>query len=505
MKKLTRYRNVLISVFFLFLSFGVIAQNKDTLLSSNELMTDFKIYKAALEEAHAGLYLYINPCQLNGEFEKIDREIKKPMSKNQFYTLLLKTTASLKHGHTFLVNDQVYGINYVMRDLIPSQTYLPFTLKIINNKVYIAVACFSGNASLPGSQIMSINGIPTNSLLVHFQRYVPADGGNISYKNFKLQGFLFHHLFHLLYPTTTRYKLVCKSPNGHLKGLELDGITPELLEEKYKLQTGHSVNFFPEALEYKLIDPVKSIGYLKVLSFYEGLTNHNGKEFTRFIDSAFQKISGQKVKKLIIDVRDNEGGNDYLAILLFSYLTNKSFAEGNPTYLKSDTISFLSHIENPNEDIVQFAHHPSFFEDSADGQFILKRQFDELSYAQYPPKTPTYNGSLFILINGGCFSATTRFINSTDHYLHDNNRIVKFVGEDYGGDDLKGFATGGENLTVLLPKSHIKLNLPLKEFTRLTSKSRDKNSILNKKILQDPRKVLEDVQLEKVIKYARDL
>lgn len=474
-------------------------------MSAGQMIADFKIYRAALEEAHAGLYLYISPAELNQEFRKIENRIAKPLYKTQFYKLLLLTTASLKHGHSFLVNDQMYGINYALRDLVPTEIYLPFTLKIIERKIFIAVNCSADSACETGSQLMSINGVSAEVLLMRFQNYIPADGGNENYKNFKLEGFLFHFLYRLFYPQINRYDIVVKTINGQLKKINLKGINPAIIEANHKARTGRSIGYLPQALEYKLIDGNTQIGYLKVFSFFEGLTNRNGMEFTSFIDSAFHDLSKQNVRKLIIDLRNNEGGNDSLAILLFSYLIDKPFVQGNPTYLKSDTITFLPHIENPEEDVIQFAQHPGLFEDKIGGKFILKKQFDELSYTVFSPKRPYYSGKVIILTNGGSFSATSRFINTAKYYLSAVKGKVKFVGEAYGGDDSKEFATGGQSINVSLPNSHFRLTIPVKEYTKLNTIYLNNSNSMDKIILQDHENLLEDSQLKKVIQYTRNL
>lgn len=505
MKTLTNSAVIIILFLSLAITTKVYGQTNITSLSPAEMVTDFRIYRTTLEEAHAGLYLYITPEELEDEFKVIEREIVKPMDKNEFYKLLLKTTSKLKHGHCFLVNDQPYGINYKLRDLVPTQQYLPFTLKIIENKVFIAVDCSSKKAAKSGAQLLQINGVPVDSLLVQFQKYIPADGGNLSYKNFKLENFLFHYLYSLLNPKVNRYKIVSRSITGKVSEFVLDGIKPLEMEDNYKFHTGKSVNYYPKVLDYQVIDTIKAISYLKVTSFYEGLTNRNGVEFSRFIDSAFHKISEKKTKKLIIDLRDNEGGNDRLAILLFSYLTNSPFKQCNPTYIKSDSISILSYARDPDEDLVQFAAHPSVFVNKIQGKFILKQEYDEPSYATYNPTLPTYSGKLIIVTNGGSFSATSRFINTAAYYMLNKKQLVRFVGENYGGDDSIGYATGGGSLNVILPNSHFRFTVPVKEYSRFIIRNKQKGPLLSKKMLQEHRRILEDVQLEKVIEYTRNL
>ena len=472
------------------------------------MAADFTIYKSALNESHAGLYWYIKPTRLDAEFKLVEKAIARPLQKNNFFKLLLRLTAGLKHGHSFLVNNQVYGVNYMLRDLIPDQRYLPFTVSIISNKLYVAINCSNDAKLAAGSQILSINGKTVDKLLHEFHRYVPADGGNIGYKNFRLEKFGFHYLYQLLYPKEAAYKVTFKKPGAFAnQNSNITAIRPDELEERFKTLMGRPINYFPRSLEYKVLNKSNSVCYLKVSSFYEGLTNRNGMEFTRFMDSSFNKIATNKIKKLIIDLRDNEGGNDMLAILLFSYLAEKPFSQGSPTYLKSDRLSVLPYIETPDEEIIRFAANPGLFEDKIGNEYILKKQFDEISYDLFRPKEPVFNGTTVILTNGGSFSATSRFVNLADHYLRNGKRVVRFAGTNYGGNDSFGFATGGEEVSVILPNSHIRLSIPIKGLTRLKSGKPGTMIILDKRIDPQPNDLLKgtDSQLKKTIQYINKL
>jgi C-terminal processing protease CtpA/Prc len=75
----------------------------------------------------------------------------------------------------------------------------------------------------------------------------------------------------------------------------------------------------PDALwEFKLLD--QQTAYLKTGSFVTSKMQMNWKSFLK---ESFRQISDKQAKYLIIDIRDNEGGDDEVSLELARYLAHK--------------------------------------------------------------------------------------------------------------------------------------------------------------------------------------
>jgi len=129
---------------------------------------------------------------------------------------------------------------------------------------------------------------------------------------------------------------------------------------------------------------------LAVITIKDNNYYENIETFTTFIDSCFKRISKDSIGNLILDIRDNAGGDPLSSSYLLSYLEKVPVP-----YLKNNGgIKQYSHLTKP----IPMTKHNSF------------------------------KGNLFILINGGCFSSTGHLC-SILKYHH----LGTFIGEETGG------------------------------------------------------------------------
>ena len=125
---------------------------------------------------------------------------------------------------------------------------------------------------------------------------------------------------------------------------------------------------------------------------------------------------------LIIDVRNNQGGDFAPAIYLLSHLLNQPF----------EYFSDLKSVAGKN-----------------DTALILKTQTGRMLGTNKPTKNP-YNGKLFVLINGGCFSNTASFCSRIEFY----KRGI-FIGEETGGNKVVFSGEFGLKGNTVLPNTKI--------------------------------------------------
>ena len=188
-----------------------------------------------------------------------------------------------------------------------------------------------------------------------------------------------------------------------------------------------------------------------------------------FLAESFAKLKAGGTENLILDLRDNEGGNGDYAVLLYSYLAHEPFHLGRPTVLASKRMSYMRFAENPSDDVKQFAAAPDSFVTAGEGgAWVLRPEIDEESYKVYPPKADAFRGRLFVITNGGSFSATNGVIDLVAHFHRAKGRHAVFVGTPNGGDNAAEWSSGGQTLTVALPHSKQRLTVPLLASRRLS-------------------------------------
>jgi hypothetical protein len=336
-----------------------------------ELQADFKVLRGALEESHAGLYWFVSKPVLDRRFEAVYASLNCGLTQRQFYTRLLPLVAGLQHGHT-QITDSTRGVGYVLRELSAEGKFLPFALQLVGNKVYIRQNCSSDGTFSVGTEILSINQKPVSRIVAEMLPSISADGGSISFKRHQLESFKFHALLDLLYGHQDAFLIDSRTPDGkRLRNRKVLAETPQSIAQNYQKVAGRSIDFFAPALEFKMLNEPKS-ALLTIRSFYEGYGQPRF-DFAQFFKETFAEVKKQGVQNLILDLRDNEGGNGDYPPLLYSYLCDKPFTLGGATILASNRSSFFRYASQLSDDLKQFQTNPEKFVSlSPTGEYVLK-------------------------------------------------------------------------------------------------------------------------------------
>lgn len=156
-----------------------------------------------------------------------------------------------------------------------------------------------------------------------------------------------------------------------------------------------------EAHYYTKLD--KEAGYL-----YLGHFDIDPSDFESFIDATFAQLKTDGVSKLVIDIRDNPGGNTDTVSYLASYIANKPFR------LVSSLQEKLNH------------ENRGWFNYKGEVGEMLTEQWDE--WVQPIDSENRFSGEVFLLIGPITYSAAIVLATG----LQDHN-FATLVGEETGG------------------------------------------------------------------------
>src|SRR5690606_18776118 len=137
--------------------------------------------------------------------------------------------------------------------------------------------------------------------------------------------------------------------------------------------------------------------------------------YVSFIDSVFNVLHENKTHHLIIDVRNNPGGSDPTFEQPVMYLSDESFKENLDAHIIFDpkTIPFEKYFwgvsTSERIDSLTLAVGREFlkdyFYDFKDGKSHQNDKYNPV----YHPKSPAYQGKLYLLINENVASAASHF------------------------------------------------------------------------------------------------
>jgi len=174
--------------------------------------------------------------------------------------------------------------------------------------------------------------------------------------------------------------------------------------------------------------------------------------FDSLISSAFKTIKERKIDNLILDIRNNEGGDESQQIALMSYLYDKPFRLYQNIYLSHlDFRPLKSVIMERDTFALLFNNDDEYMRKMNDNLWINNYEYsDNLQLKE--PKPDVFKGRLYVLMNGTCFSSAADLISD----LKKTTNSI-FIGEESGGT-FEG-PTGGDDIVIQLPNSKIMIRI----------------------------------------------
>ena len=417
------------------LALNVSAQPKATTFSAEQLQQDYELFVRALKEAHPGLYRYTPKSEMDALFEATKSQIRDGMTEEEFYKLALPIIVKIRCGHTKWFRKDKTDDRYAFYNT----NLFPLKLHFVENKAYV-IGDYSKSADIElETEVLSINGKTIPQIREQINRFIPTDGYVQSFLNEELNHF-FSGYFATFVNHQDSYNITFQRKNKKftkvLPGVSLQAIQGEEEESKRAPQ-------LPLRLNYLKPD----IAVLDIDRFFIPKAEQ---DFYAFMDSAFLDLKKKGVENLIIDLRDNEGGEESFGGYLFSYLAVDSFQYYKKiTAAQKERFSFLDYAWLPD---AYETERKTLIE--KDGEVLWMRQ----PYLfKKSPQPNAFKGKVYILTNGLSFSTTTEFASVMHHH-----KRATFIGDETGGayyGDNSGVFT-----IVTLPNTKLGIGIPLLGF-----------------------------------------
>lgn len=432
--------------------------SQDSTLTKDELLRDYDIFIVGLKDGHGGMYYSINSSDFNFKADSIRSTINVNTSNEAFYLKLRFLLTLLCHGHSRINLPNPKPINFKMAILDSNKLYLPIVIRIINENIYIQEDCSVEQNIVQGTQIQAINGHPIKQLISAMQKYMPAEGVNVSFKNYNLSNYYyFHFLYSLLFPSEKSFKI---SFVGKVNTSIVCARKPNEIAATYFEKNKKGISDFTKPLQYKQLDA--NYAYIKVGSFYKGFIEYQGQKYQSFLDSTFSDIRLKGKKQVIIDLRDNEGGGDNYAEIFLSYLLPNGILIEGMNRIAGRNFTSKPYTINLSDDIKMIMDNPSEFLENDTSLFLKDKYVKMMDNAGtiLPSSKNQFKGDIYVLINGGTFSASDIVVSGLYKNRKQTGRKIVFVGEENGGDIFRNASCSGQSYTLQLPNSKIIVDIP---------------------------------------------
>ncbi|MEL7530793.1 MAG: S41 family peptidase [Bacteroidota bacterium] len=381
-------------------------------LSVEELQEDFAFFRARLKRYHPGLYTYASGSEIDSAFAAIEAQLTQPMDDLAFYQLLSPLKSLIKDGHTY------FYPNIYTRKQLTNQSSLPFNVYWDWEKLWVSALYVTDTELKAGDKIISINQVEAAEIVAKLMANIIRDGENDTYPRWIMHQW-FNEIYHYHYEVAEEWEIEIENSEGQRQKITLPNPPLRSVPEQGNTTKGIELRYEGE------------VAILKVASFNDlVLKKRYGQKFRPAIKQAFAEIDERRSQKLILDLRDNQGGEIDNGRYLLSVLLEERFS------------------------LVQSLKKVVMSEQVADSARLSDKIFSDIKWTE--AHFPFYDGELVILINGGSFSCSGAVIGQLKSSLRGY-----IIGEESGGNRRTFCGVGPDEQ---LPNSKISLSVPRVQF-----------------------------------------
>ncbi|MGA2172405.1 MAG: S41 family peptidase [Sedimentisphaerales bacterium] len=385
-------------------------------ISAEKLQEDMDYLVQTIEEVHVNPYLNVSREEFYQRYGAIRSQITKPLTRKEFYVLVGPLLHLLRDSHT-----RVWSISEIKEDYDRHNgKYLPVDVEIKDNRLFVRHD-YSKPGIEYGTEILSINGIESGRIIAEIVQYrngftnysilTQAEGGCST---------LLWEVFDFTGPFTV------KVPDGDRV---VAGMTENELNRARQPGTAKPKRQFYEKLD-------TGVGLLTVDSFAldEG-------QFGRMLEKAFEKIEADRISDLIIDVRENSGGNSLLAAQLIGYFRDKPFKAISRFEIKKSPRHEKLLRSFINEEQIGYVLGDKYAQTPVGG--ICVQEMNEFPVGEVQHR---FKGKVYVLMSHNTYSSAVEFVAAVQ-----DNKMGVLIGEETG-DPASSF---GECYPFDLPNSRL--------------------------------------------------
>lgn len=381
--------------YFLFLLAISIQAQK---VSKSELIDDLKYLKENLEKTHIDLYAFVAKNEFESNFNKVLKEINKDVyTLKEATTYFQRVVTKVNNAHTNIS----FPVNSYINFIKSGGKIFPFELIVENEKVRIKKNWSTNKEIKEGAYLLSINNIPIEKIINKIYTTIRAE--SIYFKNAQLESFSFPRYFWQSFGEIDNFKIQITT-NKRVQTFVVDAIKAI---EDYE-------NIREDVINYKRqLRFFDRVAYLNPANFGGSL-----EEYKKFIDSSFVEIN-KRSKNLIIDLRNNSGGDDVFSDYLVSFIANKPFRWNSKYHVKTSNL-LKEHLKKKNKN-AEMSSFTKAMLSRKDGEVF------EYDFGYYQPQKPDkrFNGKVYVLVNRHSYSQATVTAAQFQDY-----KLATIVGEE---------------------------------------------------------------------------
>ena len=395
-------------------------------LSRKQAEFDIDALVYGLSQVHPDIF---SVCRQEDFFRAVNKaktSLPDSVSNMELYRLTAPIVAMIGDGHTCL------GVpfNTVFTEKLER---LPVFVNVLTDR---SIICTSSLDSIipKGSKILSINGVKSDDMLDSMMPFV--SGERPHFKLSRIDG-SFPGLFHMLY-NAKQYEVKYLPKNSKKP---LIHTFPAVTWSEIKKRCPSTRNRKRHENYSFSIDKANNVAIMDFREF------SNIPKMEHFADSMFAALRDNNIGNLIIDLRNNGGGNSRVGDILLRYISPEPFVQMDKSLVKITPLT--SRLMGNNEVQLMFQFHEA----------------DSTGYIQpLSPEEGHYTGTVYLLTSNKTFSSAGSFA-----WAFKECGMGTVIGEETGGMNV----CYGDILMYPMPVSRMNTSISFKRFWQLRADEND--------------------------------
>lgn len=365
----------------------------ETMLSAAAVRDDLSALYQGLQSGHYDLYAHTPKPDYDRLYAETRASIRDPMTPLEAHALLQRFTAAGRIAHASL---GFPGASFeAFRE--GGGRVFPLAIRIEGERLFVA-RNLSGDARIvPGAEILAINDAPSARWLARLRRNVSADTQYLAMAQIEPA---FAQLLWLEIGEIEAFNVGIRAPDGGETMVRLASRTrAEMTAASEAAPPGPELNY-TQRVAHMLPG---GVAYLRPGIFLnlDGEDMFDTASFHAFIDTAFEDFMAAGAGTLLIDLRDNPGGDNSFSDHMIAWLADRPFHFASQFRIRVSPQAIAS-----NE-----ARLPSAAADSVSRQLAhiyadasIGNRVDFPIPLVAPREGARFNGRVFVLVNRRSFS-----------------------------------------------------------------------------------------------------
>ncbi len=395
------------------------------LLSREQAEFDIRALVYSLSEIHPDIYSVCGQAAFHRAVNEAVKGLPDSVSVARLYLTAAPLVAMIGDGHTNLG----FPFNNVFTEELRRR---PYTVGVSSDRRMVCTWSIDGRIP-EGSEIVAINGMSRDSILDSMLPYVAGEREH--FRLSRLDG-VYSGLDYLLYPADS-YTVEFLAP-GKKKTATVTYPTVTWQDIKDVAPRGKDSGRHPD-YSYR-IDEKAGVAVMDFRSF------NNPERMGHFADSMFRELREKNIRDLVIDIRENGGGNSDLGDTLLRYVSPIPFTQFDKSLVRVTPVSAR---------LMGSGATPGLYFFEADTTGYIR------------PRTPAegrYDGRVWLLVSNYTFSSAADF-----SWAFKEAGCGTVIGEETGGMSV----SYGDILVYRMPVSKLRATVSYKRFWQFRADEND--------------------------------